>query len=332
MHKYFYTLLFLFLANISFSQSAEDYQLTPEMKEMLVGLTKSFFEPAEKHEEDNVYNRIPFNIVNGELTDEYVNSILQNFKSSLHIDSSISSYSYSDSEGNEFDFIKADVLGQYAGIPQMFRTGDPIINGLMACDDKGKSLMRSKADLLKFHTYKGYPYASIDQYGGKFEEVLMLKEVPVSPVTVRGTMIFTYPTHITAIEFTKADIGKTKELNGKKGTLVSMDNGQSLIKWDSGQLDEFNMACLNKDGYRFNGYSSSTTDPWLYQQILERNALNDSVQMKAIFNEYKPLYDMNSPRMAKYTVYGELHKIIFYVASAEMKEKAIDVELKSTFR
>ncbi len=330
MRKYFYSFLFLFLAKFSFAQTAEKFELSPQMKETFVYMTRTFFVPVQAYEgEDQLAGVYPFKIANGPVNDADLEAALLNFKNSIQLDSTISSYSYGDSDGNDFDFIKMELDGRYDGAVPVNREGDGLQNNLVMYDASGKSLMHAKNDLLKFYQFKGYPFTTVDQYSGVYNEVLMLKEAPKGDVVVKGTMKFNYPSIVHSMEFTKADIGKTKELNGVKATLLSMENRQAIIRWDRGNTESFNMAFLNKNDLRFNGYSSSTTDPWIYDQVIAKNAMEDSAKIAEIIDRYQATLDYEGPKVAKYTISGELNKMIFYYYSQETKTKEILFELKT---
>lgn len=328
MRKYFYTAIF-FIASLlnGFGQKDEKIELSPQMKEAIKTMLKDFIKESPKHDgADDVYAH-PFMLITGKISDEAVQSALKVFTDSLKLDQYASQYFYSDTDGNDFDFITIEVNGQFFGPAELFRTGDPVKNGLRGYDSLGKSLMGRDDDILKFSQFKNYPYATINEYDGKFNEMLLLKQEPKGKVTVRGTMLFTYPSEIMAMEFTKADIGVTKELNGVKGTLLKIENGNFIMKME-GSTDAFKKVALNKDGYRFNGIYSSSMDVSLYEKALNRGAASDSTQLDVIMNEYQPTMDRNTPMAYRYTVPGELSKLVFYMSGDQWIEKEYFVELK----
>ena len=333
MRKYFYAISLLISFGFNaFSQKGEKIEVSPEMRAVFKKMLLDFIkEPSKQDSIDDVYSKNPCVFISGRMNDEIIQKALNTFRDSLKLKPYISDYSYGDSFGNDFDFISIEVKGQYLGPALVFRNGDPVKNGLRAFDSAGKSLMKPDAEILKFSRFKAYPYTTINEYDGKFNEMLLLKKVPKGKIKVKGTMVFSYPAEIKAMEFTKADIGITKELNGIKATLIKIENGCFLIQWGEGNPEFMEKIALNKEGYRFNGISSSSMDVSLYEKAMQRSLVTDSAQIDAILNEYEPTMDMNVPMVVRYKVPGELQRLIFYTASKEMINKECVVELNGKF-
>ena len=267
-------------------------------------------EQPEDKEDQIIEHATPFIPVEGEVDDEMIDKYTSSLSDQITLKLISSGYAL---VGNkQYPEVQVKLSANYENYPD-YRSANGWVEITSVKNSEGESLLMNDA------TYDQYVELGIIDEGfnypipGNLEEDLYLKEEPdwSVPLQVQGKLHLSCPAAYEAISFSKADVGKTKEIAGHKITLLSMEKNQAVYRVDNvQQFSNIKQLYLNKDKKPFQANGHIGVPSEIYDAVQQNKGALSDEKVHEIASGYDPQNISSKVYVAE--VSGNCHYVAFY--------------------